>query len=179
MNLNSQIESILFVASKPLLIKKIAKAVQKKEAEVKEVLESLKLKYNNENSGIHILIEGGKIQMVTEPANSEVISLFIKNEASGELTKAQLETLTIILYRGPLTRPEIEQIRGVNCSLILRNLLIRGLIEENEDDNKILQVYTVSFETIRQLGINFITDLPDYKKFREHKFINNILEKND
>ncbi len=179
MSLISQLESILFVASKPLTVNKLAKAVQKKESEVSEALESLKLKYNGGNSGIHILSEGDKIQMATDPANAGVVDLFIKDEASGELTKAQLETLTVIAYRGPITRPELEQIRGVNCALILRNLLIRGLIEETEDPNKILLTYGVSIEALRHLGVNSVAELPDYEKFYDHEFITNILEKND
>jgi len=179
MSLISQLESILFVASKPLTVKKLAKAVQKKESEVNEALETLKLKYNGDDSGIHILAEGDKVQMATEPNNTEVVDVFIKDEASGELTKAQLETLTVIAYRGPLTRPELEQIRGVNCALILRNLLMRGLIEEAEDDNKILLTYSVSFEALRHLGVNSVAELPDYEKFHNHEFIANILEKDD
>ena len=132
MSLLSQIESILFVVSKSLSLKEIARAVQQKEAEVKLAVEELKAKYNHEASGIRILFVEDKVQMASNPENAGVVDLFIKQEAIGELTRPQLETLTVIAYRGPLTRPELEQIRGVNCAIILRNLLLRGLIEENE-----------------------------------------------
>lgn len=179
MSLIAQLESILFVASQPLAIGKLAKAVQKKETEVKKTLEELKLKYNHDGSGLRILSEGDKVQMATAPRNSEVVGLFIKDEAQGELTKAQLETLTVIAYRGPLTRPELEQIRGVNCALILRNLLMRGLIEENEDERKILPIYRLSFEALRHLGAAAATELPDYEQFHQHEYINDILGKHD
>ena len=177
MNLISQIESILFVASKPLKIKQIAKAVQKKESEVDEALEILQTKYNVENSGIHILSENNVYQMSTNATNSEVVDMFIKDEVSGELTKAQLETLTVVAYRGPITRPELEQIRGVNCAVILRNLIMRGLVEEAESKDKILPVYNFTVEALRHLGIQSVTELPDYVHLNTHEFIEAVLEK--
>ncbi|HYE60094.1 MAG TPA: SMC-Scp complex subunit ScpB, partial [Candidatus Kapabacteria bacterium] len=110
----SHIESILFVASKPLSADVIAKALGKQEGDILEAIETLKLKYNQADSGIHILEINSLFQMGTNPENSAVIEGFIRNEVAGELTKAQLETLTVIAYRGPITRPELEQIRGVN-----------------------------------------------------------------
>ncbi len=176
MDLLSQIESILFVASKPLAIKQIAKAVKQKEVEVRSVLEDLLSKYNVDSSGIHILSESGKYQMSTNPKNIEVVDLFIREEASGELTKAQLETLTVIAYRGPLTRPELEQVRGVNCALILRNLLVRGYIEESEDESKLLPEYSLSLEALRQLGINSTSELSGYESLHGHEFIQEALK---
>ena len=162
MSTTSQIESILFVASKPLTVKQIAKAISAKEADIVDALETLKMKYNQADSGIKILFSDEVVQMSTAPENSEWVDLFIKDEVSGELTKAQLETLTVIAYRGPVTRPELEQIRGVNCALIIRNLLVRGLIEEKEEINKILPSYFVSVEALRHLGINSVENLSDY-----------------
>ncbi|MFH1946608.1 MAG: SMC-Scp complex subunit ScpB [Candidatus Magasanikbacteria bacterium] len=179
MSLLSQIESILFVASKPLSIKQIAKATQKKVNEAEEVLETLKMKYNTPESGIHILHEAGQFQMATNSNNSEVVDLFIKDEVSGELTKAQLETLTVVAYRGPITKPELEQIRGVNCTLILRNLSLRGLIEEGDDENKILSVYSLSLEALRHLGVDSTASLPDYEELHKHEFVELVLEKKD
>ncbi len=176
MTLLSQIESILFVASKPLLVKDLAKAIQKNQAEVVEALENLKLKYNRDDSGIFILQIEDKYQMATNSENSKVVEQFVKNEAQGELTRPQLETLTVIAYRGPITRPELEQIRGVNCSIILRNLLIRGLIEEKEDENKFLPVYSISFEALAHLGLKSILELPEYEALHKHEFIEKILE---
>ena len=176
MLLLSQIESILFVASKPLTIRQIVKAVQKNESEVEEVLSTLQAKYNRIESGIHLLSEAGNWQFATNPENVNVVDLFIKDEASGELTKAQLETLTVIAYRGPITRPELEQIRGVNCAVIIRNLMMRGLVEEGEEENKILPVYTMSLEALRHLGINSCIELPDFDSLHKHEFIENALK---
>jgi len=172
----SQIESILFVASKPLGVKQISKALQKKTSEVEEVLETLLMKFNQSDSGLHILHEGEQYQMATNPENSEAVDLFVRDDVGGELTKAQLETLTVIAYRGPITKPELEQIRGVNCILILRNLQVRGLIEENEMQEKLLPVYSLSLEALGQLGIDSTKDLPDYEELHKHEFVEKILE---
>ena len=175
MNLQSQIESILFVASKPLKPQVIAKAVGKSLHEVEEAIEILIMKYNDD-SGINILQVDDSIQMATNPKNLEVIEGFIKDEVAGELTKAQLETLTVIAYREPITRPELELIRGVNCALIIRNLLIRGLVEEIDEPDKIMPVYRLSFEALRHLGVSNVKELPDYDEMSEHANIKQVVE---
>lgn len=175
MNLQSQIESILFVASKPLKISTLAKALSKKKGEVEDVVEQLIQKYSG-SSGIYILQVEGSIQMSTNPQNAEAIEGFVKDEIAGELTKAQLETLTVIAYKQPITRPELETIRGVNCSLIIRNLLIRGLIDESDDPDKLTPVYKLSFEAMRHLGVSSVEDLPDYEDISTHTHITQILE---
>lgn len=175
----SQIESILFVASKPLSVKTIAKALGADAAEVKDTIEQLRAKYNRKDSGIHLFVDGDPsagsgqvtVQLGTNPENAEAIEGFITEEATGELTKPQLETLTVVAYRSPITRPELEQIRGVNCAIILRNLLMRGLIEEKEDAEKLLTVYTVSFEALRHLGITSVRELPGYEALHMHEHV--------
>jgi segregation and condensation protein B len=174
MSIQSKTESILFVASKPVSTRELAGALKCKEDEVKIALEELKSKYNHDQSGLRILVIDDKVQMATNPDNVEVVDKFIKEEAMGELTRPQLETLTVIAYRGPITRPELEQIRGVNCAIILRNLLIRGLIEEA--DGKLLPVYSLSMEALRHLGVNSVSELADYENLSKHEFIEKVLE---
>jgi len=175
MNLKSKIESILFVASRPLSLKVMAKALGQNQAEIERALASLRVKYD-EASGIQILQIEDEVQMATKAQNAAVVEGFVKFEAAGELTRAQLETLTIIAYREPITRPELEQIRGVNCALILRNLLMRGLIEERENREKIMPVYTLSFDALSHLGLKTVKDLPDYGELHAHTHIKEIIE---
>ena len=174
MELHGQIESILFVASKPLAIRTIAAAIGVPPDAVVDILEELKARYNHDASGIHVLSRGDEIQMTTNPLCAEVVEGFVKQEAAGELTKAQLETLTVIAYRGPVTRPELEQIRGVNCALILRNLLVRGLIEEKEEAVGVLSAYVLSFDTLRHLGIHDVTELAEYTQLHAHEYLQNL-----
>lgn len=175
MSVLSQIESILFVASKPLALAVMAASLGKKEREVEEAVAELKRRYNTDQSGLHILQEGKLVQMATNASNAAAVEGFIKDEVSGELTKAQLETVTVIAYRGPITRPELEQIRGVNCALILRNLLVRGLIDEQTDKSKLTPVYTLSFAALRELGVRSVTELPDYNSLHAHEHIERAL----
>lgn len=168
MTLISGLESLLFVASKPLAMKEIVKALNVAVAEIEPAVAGLKEKFNTSESGIQIIDTGSAIQMVTNPENSAVVEKFTKRELMGELTRAQLETLTVIAYQGPMTRPELEQIRGVNCAIILRNLEMRGLIEEEESADKLMSVYCLSADALRYLGIASPRDLPDYTELHNH-----------
>ena len=170
-----KIESILFVASKPLSVQTIARVVGAKEEDVRDAIDELRVKYNHDHSGIQLLSIDDDVQMATHPDNTSVIDGFVKNEIAGELTKAQLETLTVIAYRGPITRPELEVIRGVNCALILRNLAMRGLVAEAEDETKLMPVYSLSFEALRHLGITNVTELPDYETLHAHEHVRQVL----
>ncbi len=174
MSLISKLESVLFVASKPLAIKKIAAVLKIDEKETLEDLKELQLKYNNADSGISLLQNGDEWQMVASAENKETSENFLKSEVSGELTRPQLETLTVVSYCGPITKPELEQIRGVNCSLILRNLMLRGLVKENEDSANLLPAYEVTMDYLRHLGLNSLQELPNYSELHQHPYITNL-----
>jgi len=137
----SQLESILFVASKPISLKKMAKVLNASPDEILAALENLRLKFNQPESGMLLLQNNDEWQMATNPDNKEVSENFIKAEVTEELTRPQLETLTVIAYCGPITKPELETIRGVNCSLIIRNLLLRGLVKETENPAGLLACF--------------------------------------
>ncbi len=177
MNITSKLETILFVASKPLSLKKIAKTLNIDEGEVATALQILVGKYNQDESGLRVLENNGDWQMVSNPENRELAEQFLKAEVSGELTRPQLETLTVISYCGPITKPELEQIRGVNCSLIIRNLLMRGLVKESEDPAALLPTYEVTMEYLRHLGLSSLKELPEYDKLHQHENILSSLEK--
>ncbi len=174
MSLSSKLESVLFVASKPVAVKKLASVLKLGQEEVLEALVVLQQKYNQEDSGIVILKNNDEWQMASSPNNKEEAENFMKAEVSGELTKPQLETLTVVSYCGPITKPELEQIRGVNCGLILRNLMLRGLVKENEDSASLLPTYEVTMEYLRHLGINSLEELPDYAQLHNHPYIANL-----
>ena len=168
--LKSLIESLLFIANRPLSKKELARRTEQKINKVEEVLKELV--EESKERGIKILENGQEWQMVTDPANSSVIQKFLKQEVNQELTPASLETLSIIAYRGPIKRDELEQIRGVNCSVILRNLLIKGLILEENKDN---ETYNVSLDFIRHLGITDLNELPDYQKLNQDVSLSSLI----
>ncbi len=161
------------MASKSLNAKDIAGAIGAEEKEVESVLRKITEDFNRKDSGITVILSGDKYRMASNPKNADGLSKFLKYEIKDELTKAQLESLTVIAYRGPITKPELEQIRGVNCAVILRNLLVRGLIYEQDDPEKTLPVYQLSSEAMAQLGIGSADELPEFDKFSNYQFLEN------
>lgn len=175
MNLAGRIESLLFVASRPLSLRKIADLLSVDHEAVARAIEELRQLYNFEGRGIQIAVHGSSVQMVTSALNARIIADFLKDERSGELTRPALETLTIIAYRGPLPKSEIDLIRGVNCSLILRNLLVRGLITAKEDREQMTTLYEISFDFLRHLGIRGVRELPEYERYRADERLERFL----
>jgi len=164
MKLKSILESMLFSIGEPVLIEKLARTLGKDEDLIKKTIEILENNYKKEERGLRIIRKENKIQLVSAPQNSQYVEKLIKNDLNQELGPASLETLAIVAYKGPVSRAEIEKIRGVNCSLILRNLLIRGLIERQEKPQNIrFYLYEISFDFLKRLGLSSVNDLPDYK----------------
>ena len=108
------------------------------------------------------------IALRSAPEHSEVLSELHKEELSKDLGKAGLETLSIILYHSPITRTGVDYIRGVNSTFIMRNLLVRGLIEKisNPKDARSF-LYYPTFSLLSFLGIPDVNGLPEYKEVRE------------
>lgn len=176
MKLTTKIESLLFVATKPLPIKKIAELCGANATDTRAALDELTTLLNQAERGVHLLNIGDKYQLATHPDAGKLVADYVKSELTGELTRPALETLTIIAYRGPITKAELDIIRGVNCSLILRNLLIRGLIEGEEDKQRRTTVYQVTFDFLRHLGVTATKELPDYETLSSHQVLEKVLK---
>lgn len=157
----SQILSILFVASKPVRLKELADTLDIPEEELKTVVSELVSA--NQESGIILLSHDNKLQLASNPDNSSVVKKFLALELREKLTDTSLETLAIILYRQPISKAEIENIRGVNSQYTLRHLLIRGLIEKIQSStDRRIQLYKTTLELMQHLGIKDMKDLPDF-----------------
>lgn len=176
MDLKSKIESLLFITHKPLSVGELIKLTESGKTAIEEALAELKKEYQEKNGGIELLQLADKYQFATASDNSELIAKFLNTEATGELTRPSLETLTIIAYRGPVSKAELELIRGVNCSLIIRNLLMRGLIESVEDKVRLTTVYSITFEFLKHLGLNSVSELPDFEKLNRNNNLDKLLE---
>jgi segregation and condensation protein B len=163
-SLHTQLQALLFASAKPFSVRQIAGHLSLSVQEVEAGIIELTERMNTEASGIHVMKTADGYQLVTSPACAEIVARLTKDEP-GELSRPSLETLTVIAYRGPITQPELEAIRGVQCSLILRNLLIRGLIVERDDVGRGEPVYTLSSDTLRYLGLHSEKELPDYAAF--------------
>ncbi|MFA5069972.1 MAG: SMC-Scp complex subunit ScpB [Patescibacteria group bacterium] len=175
MSLKTKIESLLFVSLRPLSSTKIAELLAAEKGEVETALEDLKTEMNGSERGITLMQLGTKYQLSTSPDNSKIVRQYLKDEQTGELTRPALETLTIIAYRGPITKADLDVIRGVNCALILRNLMIKGLIEAIEDKAKMTHYYQVTFDFLKFLGLAEAKELPDFEKLNKDENLFKLL----
>jgi len=176
MNLKDQIESLLFISHKPLSVAELAKLTESDKPSVENALMELSVEYGMKAGGIELLKLEDRYQLATAAKNAELIAKFLNTEMTGELTRPSLETLTIIAYRGPVSKAELELIRGVNCSLIIRNLLIRGLIEAAEDKDRATTVYSVTFDFLKHLGLGKISSLPDFERLNRDNNLEKLLQ---
>jgi segregation and condensation protein B len=159
--IQKKIESILFWKGEPVKFSELSTILEIKEKDLVSKLELLK--ESLKDRGVMIIISDDKVVMSTASCSSEIIEKLQKEELTKDLSKAALETLSIILYRGPLKRSAIDYIRGVNSQFSLRTLLIRGLIEKKIDPkDERVYIYQPSLEVLAHMGISKISDLPGY-----------------
>lgn len=170
------VESILFVTNHALTVKKLADLTGRPVPDLQSALAELMEEYTKTHEGLQVQRIGQSYQMSTTSVTSAVVQKFLGEEEKKELTKPSLETLTIIAYRGPVSKAELELIRGVNCSLILRNLLIRGLIEEMPDPVAMVTRYQVTFDFLHYLGLRETRELPDFEKLNTNENLASILK---
>ncbi len=167
-NLKSLIESLLFVAEAPVTTAALARAVETDEEQVEHVLEELKAEY--EQRGVRLQRVREKVQLVSAPEAATVIQRFLGIDGTGHLSAAALETLAIVAYRQPVTRPAIEAVRGVNCDGVIHSLLTRGLIQEMgrmETAGRPI-LYGTTFEFLQNFGLDAVDDLPPLEQAAEH-----------
>ena len=163
MTLESQIEAILFWKSEPLSMTKLSQVLGKSEPEVKAALEQLET--NLKDRGIVLIRKDDEVMLGSVPEASLLIEQLTREELSKDLGRAGLETLSIILYKGPISRADIDYIRGVNSSFILRNLQIRDLVEKiNNPQDARSFLYRPTFDLLQHLGVAKIEDLPEYSQ---------------
>lgn len=168
LHLKAVIEAMLFVHGEPIEGEKLANITRVKKEEAEEALHELCRDYNGR--GFSLLEKDGKWQIGTNPECAPFVEELTKGEFSEELSRAALETVAIIAYKGPLTRAEIEFVRGVNTSFTLRNLLMRGLVERMENPRDARSyLYRVSFDFLKHFGLTRITELPSYDDFQKEK----------
>lgn len=163
-NILAAIEAVLFSYGEPIEIKKIAKLLDAGEDDIKQAIDELQKNLENESSGLKIIFNGERVQLVTKPEFSNFLEDFIKEEFKENLTPATLETLSLIAYLGPASRAKIDYFRGVNSSFTIRNLMMRGLIERAEGQG---YLYQTSFDLLKHLGISKIEELPKYEEFKK------------
>jgi len=154
------VESLLFVADGPVSTQRLAEALDMPVGQVEQALDDLEAVYVGR--GLRIQRVGSRVQLITAPEASSYIERFLGLEARTRLSQAALETLAIIAYRQPITRPEIEAIRGVNSDSVLRTLLSVGVIEETGRAMTVGRpiLYGTTFEFLQHFGLTSLDGLP-------------------
>ncbi len=175
--MQSIIESILFASGEPVKLAKLMKILSITLEETEKMLEVLNEKYSLSQSGLSLLKKGQEVQLASKADNAEFVENLVKSELTDALSPAAMEVASIIAYRGPISKAEIEQIRGVNCAYTLRNLLLRGLIERNDNprDNR-GYVYAITFDFLKKLGVSEVKNLPEYATLSVDSRINSLIE---
>ena len=162
--LSNQIESVLFVSGKAVEEKFIKEKLAASDKDFTEAVSELLAKYSGE-SGIHLLRFNKKLQFATNPNYAKEVEAVLNPIKEKELTNAMLETLAIIAYKQPVTRIEVEEIRSVDCTYSVQNLVRLGLVEcvgRKETIGKPL-LFATTDEFLKRFSISDIKDLPDYE----------------
>ena len=161
MELEKKIEAILFFKGEPVTLKKLGEILKVSPGEVLGAINNLK--QSLEGRGIALQENNEEFTLGTRPELSDLIEDLQKEELNKDLSKAALETLSIILYKNGASRAEIDYIRGVNSSFSIRALSVRGLVEKTTDPKDSRRyVYKPSFQLLSYMGVASVEELPDY-----------------
>lgn len=165
--LKSVIESLLFVSNRPLSVKDLVKLLEQQAFAVQSALDELVSE--RKTAGIVVLENNGQYQLSTNAENSTLVKDFLNADLREKLTDATVEVLAIIAYRQPISKAEIEAIRGVNSQYSIRHLLMRGIIEKVSNPNDARSVYyQTTTEFLQHLGLVSTKDLPEFEKLVEN-----------
>ena len=161
-SLKGRIEAILFVAGEAVSIRDMAKALQIDEKELKAALKEIGSEYDYEQRGFMLKRFGDKVQLATRPLYSEEVLRLLQPVQQQSLSQAAMETLAVVAYKQPVTRAEVEQIRGVKCDYSLQSLMMKGLIQEAGRKDTIGRpiLYATTDTFLSHFGIQGLEDLP-------------------
>jgi segregation and condensation protein B len=154
------VESLLFVANEPVSVDRLAAVLEVSPGQVEQAISELNDEYAGR--GLRLQQKKQRVQMVTAPEAADWIRRFLGLELTGKLSAAALETLAIIAYRQPVTRGDIEAVRGVNSDSVLRTLIHRGLVDEQgrlEQAGRPI-IYGTTFEFLQEFGLSSLDQLP-------------------
>jgi len=161
------LESLLFVTAEPVTVSRLADVLELPVEEVEAALRDLEVDYSHR--GLRLQRHRDKVQLVTAPEVAVHVERFLELDMSSKLSTAALETLGIIAYRQPVTRAQIEAVRGVSCDGVLRTLLGHGLIEEGgrlEQAGRPI-LYCTTFQFLQHFGLTGYDQLPPLEEMEE------------
>jgi segregation and condensation protein B len=173
----NHIEALIFCATSPLKLQEIQKCLSEMfeadvpKEDVEGALEKLLKKYESDEYSFQVEHVGGGYQFMTKPAYQASIGIMLKQQSKKRLSTSALETLSIIAYKQPITKGEMEQIRGVNCDYTVQKLLEKELVEIKGKADAIGRpiLYGTSQNFMEYFGINDLKDLPTPKDFSQEE----------
>ncbi len=164
----AEIEALLFAYGEPLPLKKLKTILKIEDEELEKSITEFSALLEGDARGVYLVRHHDTVQLVTTPGFAELLETLLKEEFEESLTPAALETLSIICYAQPITRSEIDYIRGVNSSFTVRSLLIRGLVERSSHPKRPhLYLYRPTLQILSHMGLKSIPELPDYARLQE------------
>ncbi|MEW6404666.1 MAG: SMC-Scp complex subunit ScpB [Chloroflexota bacterium] len=160
LTLAAKIEAMLFVSAEPVPVTQLANALDVSASVVERGLKELDDALYGR--GLRLQRHAGRVQLTTAPELAELVELFLGLEATTHLSRAALETLAIIAFQQPVTRPQVDAIRGVNSDGMMKSLLSKGLVQESgrTDGPGRPILYSTTPEFLQHFGLNTIADLP-------------------
>lgn len=161
LSLDSIIEALLFITPSPVTIQQLAAGTEHTQNEIEKSLQALRIRYEN-GGGLALQEHKGKYQITTKPVLGSTIEKFLGLQATSRLSRAGLEALSIIAYKQPVTRPQLDDIRGVNSDGVMKSLLSKGLIEEigrAEGPGRPI-IYGTTTEFLQYFGLNSLSEMP-------------------
>lgn len=165
------IEGILFAVGEPIRVKEIALVLNRKENEIREIIYDMMHDYSNESRGLTIIEFEDKVQLGTKAEHADYIRKIIKPDSRQNLSQAALETLSIIAYKQPITKVQIEEIRGVRSERPIATLMENGLVKEDgrlETTGRPI-LYSTTENFLKYFGFKSIEELPQLIEFNFKK----------
>ncbi len=166
-----QIEALLFTAGEPVTLSELSKLTNTTSADVRTCLEEISQALAGH--GLSVIITDSEAQLTTSPDVSKFLAAFKQDDAD-KLSRAAAETLAIIAYRGPVSRGEIDAIRGVDSRAILRQLQHRSLVLQSHSPET-GYTYDISTDFLAHLGLTKREDLPDFNKLSSDAVVKHLL----
>ena len=169
--LKGRIEAILYVAGEAVSLRDLARALQAEEGEIRKAVDSLRDEYDYEQRGFMLKRFSDKIQLATRPLYAQDVIRLLQPVQQQSLSQAAMETLAVVAYKQPVTRAEVEQIRGVKCDYSLQSLINKGLIREAGRKDTIGRpiLFCTTDEFLSHFGLEGLDKLPPMPEPEEQK----------
>lgn len=162
LDLAAQLEALLFAAPGSVTPAQLAAALEISIKDIEAGLAALEARYASPDRGLRLQRHHGRLQLTSAPQSASLVERFLGLDASSRLSRAALETLAIIAYQEPVTRPQVDAIRGVNSDGVVKSLLSKGLIQEvgraEAPGRPIL--YSVTDDFLAHFGLSSLAELP-------------------